>query len=265
MTFSRARALTSAQHPGICPGHQGSDGSSASPPDSCVCADTCTWNGNSGASNGFCSDGGPGSEYSVCPLGTDRSDCGPRCPSAPPSSSARSCVCADTCANYYGYSLAADGGPGATERDCGPRCPSAPPSSTRRPTAAWARATANDGGFGLRAHTAFGAAWAPTAVIAARAARRCRPPRRPPPLPPRQVWMGNGCELSPLLHGCLHNELQLPDIDVRGPITTAVATTASIVAVAARGATATSAASAVSATRVLGILQAAFFSSGFAG
>lgn len=38
-----------------------------------LCTDTCTW-----AGDGECDDGGPGSDYSVCALGTDCADCGPR-------------------------------------------------------------------------------------------------------------------------------------------------------------------------------------------
>ncbi len=37
------------------------------------CTDTCTY-----AADGECDDGGPGSSYSVCELGTDCTDCGPR-------------------------------------------------------------------------------------------------------------------------------------------------------------------------------------------
>jgi hypothetical protein len=38
-----------------------------------TCIDTCTW-----AFDGECDDGGPGSLYAVCPLGSDCADCGPR-------------------------------------------------------------------------------------------------------------------------------------------------------------------------------------------
>jgi hypothetical protein len=37
------------------------------------CINTCDW-----AADGFCDDGGPGADYSVCELGTDCADCGPR-------------------------------------------------------------------------------------------------------------------------------------------------------------------------------------------
>ena len=44
----------------------------------CTCLETCEVNGYSAASDGFCDDGGPGSEYSMCRLGSDCHDCGPR-------------------------------------------------------------------------------------------------------------------------------------------------------------------------------------------
>ncbi len=37
------------------------------------CDNTCTW-----ANDGTCDDGGSGSSFSVCDLGTDCADCGPR-------------------------------------------------------------------------------------------------------------------------------------------------------------------------------------------
>jgi len=47
----------------------------------CECEDdpVCRW-----LSDGECDDGGSGSEYSLCPLGTDCSDCGSRCAPPPP-------------------------------------------------------------------------------------------------------------------------------------------------------------------------------------
>ena len=41
-------------------------------PASCTCSNTCTSHGDQS-----CDDGGPGSNYSVCALGTDCADCGP--------------------------------------------------------------------------------------------------------------------------------------------------------------------------------------------
>ncbi len=38
-----------------------------------LCTNSCTW-----AGDGACDDGGPGSSYSLCALGTDCTDCGPR-------------------------------------------------------------------------------------------------------------------------------------------------------------------------------------------
>ena len=39
---------------------------------------------NAGASDGYCDDGGPGSQYSLCELGTDCADCGSRVMPPPP-------------------------------------------------------------------------------------------------------------------------------------------------------------------------------------
>ena len=41
----------------------------------CICTETCEY-----ASDVFCNDGGPGSDYGGCALGTDCTDCGPRGP-----------------------------------------------------------------------------------------------------------------------------------------------------------------------------------------
>ena len=57
------------------------------PPESRWCLDHCsvrTWLPSSGvglldyANDGHCDDGGPGSDYAACPLGTDCADCGAR-------------------------------------------------------------------------------------------------------------------------------------------------------------------------------------------
>lgn len=56
-----------------------------------VCNDTCVY-----ASDGLCDDGGPGSVYSVCELGSDCSDCGPR-DNAPDHSLCRSGLCQEPC------------------------------------------------------------------------------------------------------------------------------------------------------------------------
>jgi hypothetical protein len=55
-------------------------------PEGCLCTDTCTgsvW-GDYLISDGECDDGGPGAEYIDCDLGTDCTDCGPRCEPPPP-------------------------------------------------------------------------------------------------------------------------------------------------------------------------------------
>jgi len=49
----------------------GGSGTTSGTPE--LCTDTCTY-----AADGECDDGGPGSLYSVCELGTDCTDCGPR-------------------------------------------------------------------------------------------------------------------------------------------------------------------------------------------
>ena len=41
------------------------------------CSDACGYN-NAWVADGYCDDGGPGSDFSVCGLGTDCTDCGPR-------------------------------------------------------------------------------------------------------------------------------------------------------------------------------------------
>ena len=52
-------------------------------PPAFFCEDSCAI--NSFLYNGMCDDGGVGSEYSICSLGTDCTDCGPRFLSPPPS------------------------------------------------------------------------------------------------------------------------------------------------------------------------------------
>ena len=56
-----------------CPALLEGGGSSGTPSES-GCEDTCTDN----IADDFCDDGGPGSDFSLCPLGTDCTDCGPR-------------------------------------------------------------------------------------------------------------------------------------------------------------------------------------------
>jgi len=46
-------------------------------PTSCMCVESCPY-----SSDGDCDDGGEGSEYTICNLGTDCHDCGPRCDGA---------------------------------------------------------------------------------------------------------------------------------------------------------------------------------------
>ena len=132
-----------------------------SPPPSapgCLCRNSCV----EVAFDGFCDDGGPGSESDFCDFGTDCADCGqPRClpspqprqppqppvvpPPSPPAPLPPGCVCDDTCpghAELASDGVCDDGGegaefsdcvPGTDCTDCGkPRCaPHAPPSSPR--------------------------------------------------------------------------------------------------------------------------------------
>ena len=67
---------------------------------STVCGDTCNW-----ASDGMCDDGGAGSELSLCDVGTDCSDCGPRSAasiSPPPPSVPATCAWVDDVADVVG-------------------------------------------------------------------------------------------------------------------------------------------------------------------
>jgi hypothetical protein len=59
-----------------CPGVFGTSSGNDLTPSPTGCDDTCTGNTN----DGFCDDGGPGSDTDFCGLGTDCSDCGARTP-----------------------------------------------------------------------------------------------------------------------------------------------------------------------------------------
>ena len=92
-----------------------------------VCLNTCDY-----AGGGSCSDGGPGSEFDICPFGTDCVDCGPRLGRPPPPPLV---LCGETCV-YASDTDCDDGGPGSefgdcalgTDcTDCGPRQPIRPP------------------------------------------------------------------------------------------------------------------------------------------
>ena len=69
------------------------------------CTYTCNWNGDSD-----CDDGGPGSEFSQCALGTDCYDCGPRLLVPPVGTFFR---CEDTCTVPMYYGNCDDGGEGS--------------------------------------------------------------------------------------------------------------------------------------------------------
>lgn len=88
------------------------------------CSNTCAT-----ANDGECDDGGPGSLYSVCTLGTDCNDCGPRGGQAPPPQQQAGTLCTNTCSTAND-SECDDGGPGSLYsicalgsdcNDCGPR------------------------------------------------------------------------------------------------------------------------------------------------
>ena len=85
---------------GICGGEldAGPGFDSGPAPTASICENTCVW-----ANDGECDDGGPGSLFSECALGTDCADCGPRDPLAPgcacdtSSSCQTGCACDDDC------------------------------------------------------------------------------------------------------------------------------------------------------------------------
>ncbi len=62
-----------------------------------LCSDTCRW-----AGDGECDDGGPGSDYSVCALGTDCTDCGPRASDSPGDCRSTGCTPGSYCALCWG-------------------------------------------------------------------------------------------------------------------------------------------------------------------
>ncbi len=80
------------------------------------CSDTCWW-----AGDGFCDDGGPGSEYAACDYGTDCTDCGARDGSAPAPAPSPTPTgtggCSNTC-SWAGDGVCDDGGPGSEFAAC---------------------------------------------------------------------------------------------------------------------------------------------------
>ena len=111
----------------------------APPPSATLCNDLCV-GFPTYASDGFCDDGGPGAEYPDCQYGTDCTDCGPRVPLAPPSTT----LCTETCV-YSSDADCDDGGHGSefplcalgTDcADCGPRqvLPPPPVAAPRAPS-----------------------------------------------------------------------------------------------------------------------------------
>jgi hypothetical protein len=131
-----------------------------------LCDDSCT----SHADNRLCEDGGPGSVWPDCPLGTDCTDCGVRYfsrhvhppPSVPPLSPRPGCN--ETCPSA-GNGLCEDGGPGSVWPDCplGTDCTDcgmraetsglsrSPPPPSRKPVVT----TSPDGASSLQWHHVF--------------------------------------------------------------------------------------------------------------
>jgi hypothetical protein len=110
-----AATRTTPEDPGCVPPDV--EGPSSGP----SCEDTCEW-----AADGWCDDGGPGSDYYVCEYGTDCADCGPRDDAGEPPSGPG---CEDTC-EWAADGWCDDGGPGSDYyvceygtdcADCGPR------------------------------------------------------------------------------------------------------------------------------------------------
>lgn len=101
---------------GVLKFNSGQNYGSCSPTDVCVCAlpsvdesgNTCATDaGCNYATDGVCDDGGPGSVYSDCTLGTDATDCGYRC----------TMHCSDTCVSAYD-SVCQDGGAQSSAPSC---------------------------------------------------------------------------------------------------------------------------------------------------
>lgn len=108
------------------PGDSGGDASGGGDPGGgadpeALCSNTCEY-----AADGECDDGGPGSDYDLCPLGTDCDDCGSRPVGG---GSVPGSLCEDSCL-FAADGMCDDGGPGALVSactlgtdcsDCGPR------------------------------------------------------------------------------------------------------------------------------------------------
>ena len=127
MTFFRPGTEAFTQAAGDLAVQEPAAGQPVGTPAANGCDNTCnTSNDNE------CDDGGPGSLYNVCALGTDCADCGPRTPGAaptPPPAPAGNAGCTNTC-NTANDNECDDGGPnslydvcalGTDCADCGPR------------------------------------------------------------------------------------------------------------------------------------------------
>ncbi len=89
-------ATTGLRFTGACSGADAGPGFDAGPPSAGLCEDSCPT-----AGDGECDDGGEGSLFDVCALGTDCADCGPRTVgTCTPNCTGRSCGddgCGGTC------------------------------------------------------------------------------------------------------------------------------------------------------------------------
>ncbi len=97
---------------GMGGGSPSAGGASASAGGGSMCTNTCN-----SANDGECDDGGPGAQYSVCSLGTDCGDCGPRNGGAAAGGGSTGGQCTNTC-NSANDGECDDGGPGAQYSVC---------------------------------------------------------------------------------------------------------------------------------------------------
>lgn len=176
----------------------GATGASA-PPSPCTneCINSCFH-----SSDGHCDDGGAGAEYALCSVGSDCTDCGPRClplspPPMPPARPRSECLCnpPGSICSYAYDGRCDDGGQGSEHSycsygsdcfDCGLRCdlpPPSPPASPPAPcvptclnTCGMTSGVCEDGGPGAEYYQCY------LGLDCADCGPRCIP--TPPPTPP---------------------------------------------------------------------------------
>ena len=87
-----------------------------------ACENTCEGGDAAFAADGSCDDGGPGSEFADCLLGTDCDDCGSRAYSPPPPPQPPPLtpgLCSNACGDGYAFDgVCDDGGAGSEFDDC---------------------------------------------------------------------------------------------------------------------------------------------------